>query len=125
MEKYLITLTIRTRVDPDPNHVVKALELARNHKATLWLLGTKGSRRTLRGEQVVHFTPQQYTDAARHGLLYIELDGEAYPDRAPVWAFAPGVDADTGLPVLMETYDHAFAMRSHAGTTTQQPSTLL
>lgn len=115
MEKHLIILTVCTRVEPDVNVVTKALELTRNHKARLWLLDAKGGRRALQGDHVLQMNPGDYTTAARNGLLYIELDATAFPSRGPKWAFSPGLDEGTGLPVVMERYEEAFVKRSYAG----------
>lgn len=111
MEKYLITTTIRERVDADPNAVVRATTNAQSMKWKLWLLGGKGSRRCLQGDQVLKYTNDQYAQAARGGFLYIEREAEI----SEQWAFSPHLDGHTGLPQLMELYDHVFAKRSPEG----------
>lgn len=116
MEKHLLFLTVCTRVEPDVNTVTKALQLARNGQAKLWLLRADGQRRCLQGDVVLQLNPPDYTQAARDGLLYIELEPSAFPKRAPKLAFAPELDPETGLPVLMELYESAFVRRSYAGT---------
>ena len=117
MEQTLITLTIRTRVEPDPNKVLKVVLAAKDHKGRLWVLGQSGSRRALQGSQVDAFgTSERYMKAAQYGLLYYE----ALPEQSEVWAFAPGVDPGTKLPVLLERYDVAFAKRSHEGAAAQE-----
>ena len=115
MEKHLITMTIRTRVEPGEEQ--KAMIHAAEGKHALVLLGTKGSRRILVGqEQVGKFRPDQYAQAARLGLLYVQaLDG------AERTAFAPELDPGTGLPLLMEDYDTAFARRSKEGVVATEP----
>lgn len=114
MEKHLLTITIRTRVEPE--HVVKALSDAVNMKAALWLLGPRGSRRRLQGHQQVNqWRPDQYQEAARRGLLYLE------PEASEAWAFCPDLDATTGLPLLLEAYDLAFAKRSPEGPQAKEP----
>lgn len=109
MEKHLITMTIRTRVEPGEEQ--KAMIHAAESKHALVLLGPKGSRRFLIGhEQVGRYRPDQYAAAARLGMLYVQpLDGG---ERS---AFAPSLDEGTGLPLLMEDYDTAFARRSKEG----------
>lgn len=109
MDPYLITMTVSERVEADPNAVTRACVDAQNMKATLWLLGTTGSRRQLQGEQVTRFLPDQYMAAAKAGLLYVQRTD-------PRWAFCAGFDMQTGAPSLMEKYDDAFARRSYAGT---------
>lgn len=109
MEKHLITMTIRTRVEPGEEQ--KAMIHAAESKHALVLLGPKGSRRFLIGQdQVGRYRPDQYAEAARRGMLYVQpLDGG---ERS---AFAPNLDPETGLPLLMEDYDTAFARRSKEG----------
>lgn len=117
MEQLLISLTIRTRVEPDPNAVVRALERATNLRGKLWVLGAKGSRRTLQGQQVNAFgEPERYMQYAKAGLLYYEPEHE----HAEQWAFSPGTDAGTQLPLLLERYDVAFAKRSYVGEAKEQ-----
>jgi hypothetical protein len=94
MEKHLINLKYSERVEPDPNAVVRAVQAAREMKTRLWLLGTKGSKRALQGEQVASWTSEQYMKYADAGLLYVERD--------ELWAFAPALDANTFLPVLLD-----------------------
>ncbi|MBL8002867.1 MAG: hypothetical protein JNL05_13000 [Flavobacteriales bacterium] len=116
MEKYLLTITVRVRIAPDPNQVVKATTEAAAMKAKLWVLGAKGSRTCLQGDQVAKFgQPERYMKFAEAGLLYVELDPSAYPDKSVLWAFAPTLDSATGLPTLMERFDHAFAKRQPDG----------
>lgn len=114
MEKHLITMTIRTRVEPGEEQ--KAIIHAAEEKIALVLLGTKGSSRTLIGlEQVGKYRPDQYAVYARMGLLYVQpLSG------AERQAFAPALDEKSGLPVLLQDYHEAFAMRSKEGV--QQPA---
>lgn len=119
MDPYLISLTVLTRVAHEPNAVVKALETAVNVKGSLVLLGTKGSMRKLQGHQVNLFgSPERYMQYAEHGLLYLELDGP------PRYAFAAELDGQTGLPLLMECYNDAFARRSYAGAAKPADNTL-
>lgn len=114
MEPYLVTVTTRMQVPGDPNAVIRAVRDAQNMKAKLWLLGTKGSRRCLQGQQVVHFTTEQFTKAAAGGWLYIEYEADT------TWCFAPGLD-ENGLPQLLDKYEDAFARRSYAGPTKPAP----
>lgn len=116
MEKHLITITVRERVEPDPNAVVRATTNAQQMKWKLWLLGGKGSRRCLQGQQVIKYTNDQYMQAARAGLLYSERE----PEVSELWAFSPHLDGHTGLPQLMEPYDFAFAKRSPEGVQGKQ-----
>lgn len=117
MDPYLITITIRQRVEAEPNAVVRACIEARNLKATLWLLGTTGSRRALQGEQVARFNPEQYMQAAKAGLLYLTQEER--------WGFCAGFDAKTGAPSLMERYEDAFARRSYAGSKPDEQTKLV
>ncbi len=114
MEKHLVTITMRTRVEPVVNDVVKACELAQNMRAKLWLLDGKGGRRCLQGSQVAQLNPGLYMEAAKAGLLYVELEEAAYPSRAPKWFFCSAKDAN-GLPVDAEPYELAHAKRSKEG----------
>ncbi len=116
MEKYLISLTIRVRVEPDPNEVVRATTNAQAMKWRLLLLGTKGSYRMLQGEQVTAFSNANYMEAAKAGLLYVELEPEISQRRA----FSPEIDKATGMPLLLERYEDAFARRQQDGAVPPQ-----
>jgi hypothetical protein len=120
MESLLLSILVSTRVEPVPDVLVHALKDAAEQRARLILLGTRGSLRYLHGAREVNrYDPDQYMAAARAGLLYLQAQDP------PVLAFSPALDAATGLPVLLEGYELAFAKRSHAGTltrSTQQPS---
>lgn len=109
MDPYLITITVRKRVEADPSAVIRACVAAKNLQATLWVLGTSGRRYALNGNEVDRFTIQQYTKAAQQGMLYVS---DAQPER---WGFCANFDQETGAPVLMEKYEAAFARRSKSG----------
>ncbi len=109
MEKHLITMNLWTRVEPEQNAVVKAVIHAEETRGCLVMLGTKGSLRMLTGPAVKKFTHDNYMVCAQAGLLYYGTDEDARR------AFAPMLDAQSGLPQLMEPYDHAFAMRQKSG----------
>jgi hypothetical protein len=92
--------------------VVRAATNAQQGKWALWVLGTKGSLRRLQGQQVATFgTSDKYMAYAKAGLLYAELA----PEQGDRLAFSPQVDKATGLPLLLENYEHAFAKRSPEG----------
>lgn len=109
MYPHLITITVRDRVEPDPNAVVRACVAAKNMQATLWVLGTTGKRYALNGADVDRFTNEQYMKAAQQRMLYVS---DERPER---WGFCADFDVDTGAPVLMEKYDDVFARRSKQG----------
>lgn len=116
MEQHLIRMTIHHRVEPDANAVVRACVDAQNMKTRLCLMGPKGSMRYLQGPQVAQMAnPQQYLTAAQGGFLYVEVE-------QPVFAFAPALDPTSGLPVLLDGYEDAFAKRSYEGRAADPPA---
>lgn len=101
MEKHLHFITTCIQVEPEVNDIVRTLEHIRDGKAAAVLLGRKGSLRRVTNANT--YTHEQLMAAAREGLLY-RVDRRAK-------AFSPTLDTDTGLPLLMEEYDHAFRKR--------------
>ena len=116
MQPILIAMTIHHQVEAEVNAVIRACTDAQNMKTRLCLLGPKGSMRYLQGAQVGHMAkPEQYLKAAQGGFLYTTED-------KVVFAFAPALDPTSGLPVLMEGYEDAFAKRSYAGRAAAAPA---
>lgn len=101
MEQHLITMTVYDRVPADPNAIVRALVQLRDGKGSLFLLGRKGSMHVV--PDVHKYTHEQLHKAALEGLLYTE--------SKKAMAFAPDLDAATGLPLLMDEYQEAFRRR--------------
>ena len=101
MEKYLITMTVYERIEADPNAIIRALVQLREGKGRLILLGRKGSMHAMPDEH--KYTHEQLHKAAQEGLLYTE--------GKKAIAFAPDLDAATGLPLLMDEYQEAFRRR--------------
>lgn len=101
MEQHLISITTLDRVKADPNEIVRLRVQLRNGNAHVLLLGRKGSMHQVPDEN--KYSHDQMMKAAQEGLLYTE--------RRKAWAFAPGLDPDTELPVLLERYEDAFRRR--------------
>lgn len=102
MDPYLISLRIRRRVAAETNAIVRLQVQLRDKLATAIVLGRKGSMHEVFTED--RFSHDQLMAAAKEGLLYAE-------EQQAVWAFAAGLDTDTGLPVLMEPCKEAFRRR--------------
>lgn len=101
MDPHLISITTLDRVKPDPNDIVRLRVQLRTGNAHVLLLGRKGSMHEVPNEN--KFSHDQLLKAAQEGLLYTE--------RKKAWAFAPGLDPETELPVLLEGYENAFRRR--------------
>lgn len=113
MDKYLVSLKVCTRVEPEECH--RKVIACSEGRVRLWLLGTKGSRRTLCGHTDANrYRPDEFAVAARAGLLYWEP-----VDTLDDWAFADAVDAQ-GMPKDLKPYEHAFALRSKEGPREEQ-----
>lgn len=107
MEKHLITLLIMTQVQPDQNAVIRLAERVHKGESRAVLVGRKGSWHEVNVAFLVKVPNEQLMAAAREGLIYEQTSVQH--------AFSPDLDASTGLPVLMERYDHAFAKRQLSG----------
>lgn len=101
MEQHLISLTILDRVKADPNDIVRTMVQLRDGEANVLLLGRKGSMHQVPNEKT--YTHEQLMLAAKEGLLYVET--------RKAWAFSPGLDDRTRLPVLLDDYTDAFRKR--------------
>lgn len=95
MDQYLISLTTLRRLTWEELRP----ELTKMD-GKLWLLGTKGSRKLV--EKCNIATPEQWQRACDQGLVYTEWCYD--------WAFAPGLDENTRLPLLMVPYAEAFRL---------------
>lgn len=111
MDPYLITLTIRPRVEATTEAVMKATTGAFEQKHKLLVLGTKGGKHLFYGADVNTRKPEEWLKVAKMGLLYIEHFAEKDLD-----VFAADVEMETGHLVLPELFRHRMARRTQAGT---------
>lgn len=116
MDPYLITLTIRHRVEATPEAVLKATTGAAEQKHKLLVLGTKGGRHLFYGADVNKHTPEEWMKVAKLGLLYVEHFAEK-----DLHVFAADVDMQTGALSLPELVKDVMARRSYAGKVEEKP----
>lgn len=110
MDPYLITLTIRPRVEATPEAVLKATTGAFEQKHKLLVLGLKGGVHLYYGADVNKHTPEEWLKVAKMGLVYVEHFSEQ-----DLHVFAADVDRQSGALSLPELMKDAMARRSYSG----------